>query len=263
MHDKSMLNAPARRSLKVRLAGFGIAGAAAVAGGLATAPTASAASVWDALAQCESGGNWAISTGNGFYGGLQFTRQTWLGYGGGAYAATANLASRDQQIAIAQRVLAGQGPGAWPVCSVRAGLTRGSGGASAAPAPVAQRQVSRSTVRSAPAAGNHEGNDQVTRSAPRAAAPKVVRHSNAGQSEGQNHEGQGQSNVAAARIAAAPVAVSVAAGQAFTVQAGDTLSGLAQKYNVKGGWQALFAVNKGVVNNPNLIFVGQQLRLPA
>jgi LysM repeat protein len=71
---------------------------------------------WAAIAACESGGNWSANTGNGFYGGLQFTQQTWLGYGGGQYAASANLASPAQQMAVAQRVLASQGIGAWPVC---------------------------------------------------------------------------------------------------------------------------------------------------
>src|SRR5437588_816888 len=69
-----------------------------------------------AIAQCESGGNWGANTGNGFYGGLQFSEGTWLGYGGGQYASSANLASQAQQIAVAERVLAGQGIGAWPVC---------------------------------------------------------------------------------------------------------------------------------------------------
>lgn len=71
---------------------------------------------WSAIAACESGGNWSANTGNGFYGGLQFTQQTWLGYGGGQYAPSANQATESQQIAVAQRVLAGQGIGAWPVC---------------------------------------------------------------------------------------------------------------------------------------------------
>lgn len=74
---------------------------------------------WDAIAQCESGGNWAINTGNGYTGGLQFTQGTWDAYGGGQYAASANQASRSAQIAVAQRVLAGQGIGAWPVCGAR------------------------------------------------------------------------------------------------------------------------------------------------
>lgn len=83
------------------------------------APAPSSGVNWDAIAACESGGNWAINTNNGFYGGLQFTHSTWLGYGGGAYANNANLASREAQIAIAEKVLAGQGIGAWPVCGPR------------------------------------------------------------------------------------------------------------------------------------------------
>jgi Transglycosylase-like domain/LysM domain len=83
------------------------------------APASSGGVNWAAIAACESGGNWAISTGNGFYGGLQFTEQTWLGYGGGQYAASANLATPAEQITVAQRVLAGQGTGAWPVCGAR------------------------------------------------------------------------------------------------------------------------------------------------
>jgi LysM repeat protein len=84
----------------------------------APAPAASSAGGvnWSAIAACESGGNWSADTGNGFYGGLQFTEGTWLGYGGGQYASSANLASAADQIAVAERVLAGQGIGAWPVC---------------------------------------------------------------------------------------------------------------------------------------------------
>jgi len=80
------------------------------------APASSGGANWSAIAACESGGNWSANTGNGFYGGLQFTEQTWLGYGGGQYASSANQATAAQQIAVAQRVLAGQGIGAWPVC---------------------------------------------------------------------------------------------------------------------------------------------------
>jgi hypothetical protein len=72
---------------------------------------------WDRIAQCESGGNWHINTGNGYYGGLQFTQQTWEAYGGLAYAARADLATREQQIDIAERVQRSQGWGAWPVCA--------------------------------------------------------------------------------------------------------------------------------------------------
>jgi len=71
---------------------------------------------WNAIAACESGGNWGTNTGNGFSGGLQFSQGTWDAYGGGQYASSAAGASQSQQIAVAQRVLAGQGIGAWPVC---------------------------------------------------------------------------------------------------------------------------------------------------
>ena len=83
------------------------------------APASSGGVNWSAIAACESGGNWSTNTGNGFYGGLQFTEQTWLGYGGGQYAPSASLATEAQQIAVAQKVLAGQGIGAWPVCGAR------------------------------------------------------------------------------------------------------------------------------------------------
>lgn len=95
-------------------------GAPAVAPPAATgagpAPGSSGGVNWSAIAACESGGNWSTNTGNGFYGGLQFTQQTWQAYGGSQYAASANQATPAQQIAVAQRVVAGQGIGAWPVC---------------------------------------------------------------------------------------------------------------------------------------------------
>ncbi|HEY6796730.1 MAG TPA: transglycosylase family protein [Kineosporiaceae bacterium] len=119
-------------------------GLAAVA--LANATTADAATgpQWDALAACESGGNWQINTGNGFYGGLQFTQGTWLAYGGGAFAPTANKATREQQISVAARVAASQGWNAWPTCSIKAGI-RGANPS----APDVGREVaaSRSIVR--------------------------------------------------------------------------------------------------------------------
>jgi LysM repeat protein len=88
----------------------------------ASATSVAGGSVWDRIAACESGGNWSINTGNGYYGGLQFTQSTWNANGGQAYASRADLASRDAQIAVAQNVLASQGWGAWPACSAKAGL---------------------------------------------------------------------------------------------------------------------------------------------
>ena len=88
----------------------------------AAAPSVSGGSVWDTIAQCESSGNWSMNSGNGFYGGLQFTLQSWQYVGGTQYAAYPHQASRAQQIAAAERLLARQGWGAWPACSARAGL---------------------------------------------------------------------------------------------------------------------------------------------
>jgi len=85
----------------------------AVPMGLATGTASAAGHNWDAVAQCESSGNWNTNTGNGFSGGLQFTQSTWQAYGGSGQA---HNASKAEQIRVAENVLAGQGPGAWPVC---------------------------------------------------------------------------------------------------------------------------------------------------
>jgi hypothetical protein len=84
--------------------------------------TISGDAVWDQLARCESGGNWAINTGNGYYGGLQFSLSTWQAYGGGAYAPRPDLATREEQIAVAERLRAARGYSPWPACSRKLGL---------------------------------------------------------------------------------------------------------------------------------------------
>ena len=136
---------PVRR----RLAGVAVAGAATVGAGLALPSSAQASTGWDRVAACESGGRWSINTGNGYYGGLQFSYGTWKGFGGQRYATTANRASKAQQITVAKKVLQVQGPGAWPHCSRVAGLTRANGGAVATGSTAA---ASRSAARKAPAA---------------------------------------------------------------------------------------------------------------
>src|SRR6202000_2099296 len=102
----------------VGVAKLAFTGAVIGGGGIALAGQAAAAPdrEWDRVAACESGGNWGINTGNGYHGGLQFSQSTWASHGGGEYATSANQATRDQQIAVAERVLASQGRGAWPVC---------------------------------------------------------------------------------------------------------------------------------------------------
>nr|WP_272902226.1 transglycosylase family protein [Brevibacterium daeguense] len=101
----------------------------AAAGLLSTGAPAQAETVWDRVAECESGGDWSINTGNGYYGGLQFSPSTWEAFGGEGMP---HEASKAEQIRVAQNTLEGQGPGAWPVCSGEAGLTKDNGAAEGA-----------------------------------------------------------------------------------------------------------------------------------
>ncbi len=117
-HQPSRIN---RASLTATVGGAGIALPLIGAG----AAEAASLDVWEKVASCESSSNWRINTGNGYFGGLQFSQSTWEAYGGREFAPRADLASKDQQIAVAERVLKGQGPGAWPSCGSRAGLARG------------------------------------------------------------------------------------------------------------------------------------------
>ncbi len=111
---------PSRRSLR-RLAPLASVITACALVPLASAGQAHALDLdWDRLAHCESGRRWGINTGNGHYGGLQFTASTWRAFGGAKYAPRADLATRAEQITVAKRVLRVQGPRAWPVCSARA-----------------------------------------------------------------------------------------------------------------------------------------------
>jgi LysM repeat protein len=143
-------NTPARR--RVLRGGTVLAGAAAIGIGVLAAPASAATHDWSGVAQCESGGNWSINTGNGYYGGLQFSSPTWLGHGGGEFAPRADLAAPAEQIAVAERVLLTQGAGAWPTC----GKQLRSGTTAVAPAPRAEapasRGVDRAPAASAPAA---------------------------------------------------------------------------------------------------------------
>jgi LysM repeat protein len=168
--------------------------------GLTAAPASAASTAtWDAIAQCESSGNWHIDTGNGYYGGLQFLPATWRAFGGTGNPANA---SKAEQIRVAERVLKVQGWNAWPTCSARLGLS-GKSGSIASP---------KSSV-----------------SKPKSSAP--------------------------------PKAVKVS-GKTYTVRSGDTMSKIAAKLGVRGGWKKLAAANTSTVRNPNWIYPGQKLRIP-
>ncbi|WP_347056846.1 transglycosylase family protein [Blastococcus sp. HT6-30] len=137
MTNPSTTSRLSTRSLRRRTAGIAATGAVLLAPFLGTGTAAAAdGATWDRLAQCESSGDWAINTGNGYYGGLQFSPSTWAGFGGTEYAERADLATREQQIAIAEKTLAVQGWGAWPACSAKLGLGEADkAGSAAAPAP--------------------------------------------------------------------------------------------------------------------------------
>lgn len=128
--------------------------------------------VWDRIAACESGGNWHINTGNGYYGGLQFSAGTWRAYGGGAYASTADRASKGQQIAVAAKVQRAQGWGAWPTCAARAGAY--------GKAPAAQKA-------DAPKSTAHKAKAKGTSAAPAKAPKRAAAHTERGSARGGDY----------------------------------------------------------------------------
>ncbi|MGW4561879.1 transglycosylase family protein [Streptomyces sp. NPDC004561] len=217
---------PSKAVRAVTLAGVtgAVVAAPLMAAGSASAATASQ---WDAVAQCESGGNWSINTGNGYYGGLQFSASTWAAYGGTQYAAQANEAGKAQQIAVAEKVLAAQGKGAWPVC--------GTGLSSSPYNGSAPTTSSKSTSSSAGTATRSTEKLAANRSAKRPSVTKTV---------------------------TTPTGKKVKKGDGeYKVVTGDTLSSIAAAHHVQGGWEKLFELNKGIVQNADLIYPGQQLHL--
>ncbi|MFF1833839.1 transglycosylase family protein [Streptomyces sp. NPDC058231] len=225
-----------RPSKAVRVATLaGVAGAA-IAVPLMGATGASAASVatWDAVAQCESGGNWSINTGNGYYGGLQFSQSSWAAAGGTQYAARADLATKAQQIATAEKLLDMQGPGAWS-CAGAGGLTDDGVDPGVDTGSTAQQ--------SAPA--------QESKPAEHAEAPAASRSDRGTAPEAE-----------AKKTVTTPTGEKVAKGDGeYKVKSGDSLSRIAAQHGVKGGWKQLFKLNKDIVKDADLIFPGQQLHL--
>jgi LysM repeat protein len=147
------------RSLAVRGAAAGVLAGTAVlgfAGNAAAAPD----STWDAVAGCESSHNWSINTGNGYYGGLQFSQSTWAAYGGLNYAPRADLATREQQIAVAEKTLAGQGWAAW-TCAYAGGgegpTLRDVPADNPAPTPAAQPTAASPQPAAVPPAASATG----------------------------------------------------------------------------------------------------------
>ncbi|WP_425484982.1 transglycosylase family protein [Amycolatopsis anabasis] len=186
---------------------------------------------WQALAQCESGGNPGANTGNGYYGLYQFDHGTWIAHGGGRFADNAHQASREQQTMIAKRLHATRGTQPWPACSKR--IKRDTGGGKVRSEEMTSRRFDNS--RSAkPMLGN-----PAAKNAPHSASGAVPSR------PGSRLLGPGHPPT--------PLDTS-----RYVVVPGDTLSGIAERLHVPGGWRAIYARNSSVIHDPNEIFPGQR-----
>lgn len=185
---------------------------------------------WERVAACESGGNWATNTGNGYFGGVQFSQSSWEAAGGSGYAPRADLATKEQQIAVAERLLTMQGPGAWPNCGPRAGLAAG-GPATGRIAPPAPQEAPEQQPQQ----------PQAPQEAPQEAP------------QGTEARGAGEQTQ--------PESRTVFRGFYYEVREGDTLDDIARRHGADS-WQQLYEENKSVVGaDPDLIRPGQKLKV--
>ncbi|MER5770339.1 transglycosylase family protein [Streptomyces sp. NPDC001985] len=235
---------PSKATRIVTLAGVTGAAVAAPLIGASSASAATAAE-WDKVAQCESGGNWSINTGNGYYGGLQFSASTWAAYGGTAFAPTADQASKAQQIQTAEKVLAGQGKGAWPSCGVGLSNASYTGGGSDSgttqkAAPKAEQPKAATPAPRQQTQEPQRSEVPTTRSERPSAAPAPQQQQSAPAAKPQGFQkGDGE----------------------YKVKTGDTLSIIADAEKVDGGWEKLYELNKDIVSDADVIYPGQQLDL--
>lgn len=225
------------RATLSRAVSGGLAVAALTIGGVGLSTSAASAaprSPWDAIAQCESGGNWSINTGNGYYGGLQFSAATWAANGGRGSAATA---SRAEQIAIGRRVVARQGWTAWPACS--AGL-----------------DLRGRIDETASTGAGHEHHHRAHRAPGRHRADPTPRsvHATRDVEHRPRHVALRAGRHAATRSVS---------GTTYTVRSGDTLAAIAARLRITGGWRSLADANAAHLAHPAQIAPGLVLRLPA
>jgi len=240
-----------------------VAGAAAL--GLAGSASAAPDSTWDSVAQCESSGNWAINTGNGYYGGLQFTESTWDAYGGQQYASRADLATREEQIAVAEQTLAGQGWGAW-ACAYAGG---GEGSTSRDVAADSSSSSSSSESSSSDSASTDSistdsSSDQSSwnsSSSDDRQASRSRSWDDTDSSSTADDTSSSDNTDRSSTDSSSTAAPASAADGTYTVVSGDTLSEIAAASNVTGGWEALYAANSDIITNADLIYPGQVIRL--
>jgi nucleoid-associated protein YgaU len=241
-----------------------------------SAPAQASGVNWDAIAQCESGGNWRINTGNGYHGGLQFSRRTWKSHGGTKYATTANGASRSEQIHVAEKVMRGQGLGAWPVCGKRAGSgkhhkARNTSGANSTRRSTAKstarahrsatRSDARPTSRSATRPAARSATGSTARLTTRSANPSVPRAAIGPDARSDALTMAGLVDQAALTTTTAQQPVTRVSKLWYVVRSGDTLTTIARQKGVPGGWPALHRLNRGAITDPHRIYPGQRLTL--
>lgn len=227
---------------------------------------------WDRVAECESEGVWSANEDNGFYGGLQLTMSTWEEYGGTAYAERPDLASRSQQIAIAEKILAAEGPQGWPRCAVYSGLSEDStekpdidpGDMSVSnptpsptPSPVSpdrDESASDQAGQTDQSQGSPEGDEPALEGSGKSSGTGTGKHRGEPE-EGQQSERDGQRPDRSADRAGQ-------GGEGYLVQPGDSLSRIAWQQDVSGGWPEIYAANESVIgDDADLILPGQRLDL--
>ncbi|WP_328494535.1 transglycosylase family protein [Streptomyces sp. NBC_00414] len=284
------------RQAPALLVAAGVAGSA-IAIPLLGASGASAASgtTWDAVAECESGGSWSADTGNGLYGGLQMTQETWEEHGGLDYAPSADQASRSQQIAVAEKILADQGTGAWTTCGLVAGLTQdsdsadvdtglaedaGSSADSDATKGSNDSKSDSSTDGDSDAADDSGSDAQGSDSPSTDATAKADDPDKSSQNDEASTDAEADSSgrhrgVSAEEVDTAPRADDYAGRHAsrsdstsrvladegsYAVRSGDSLSSIADSLGIDGGWSELYAANKDSIGaDPDFIIPGQRI----
>jgi LysM repeat protein len=245
------------RTFALRGATVGVvAGAAALGLGAGTA-SAAPDSTWDAVAQCESSGNWSINTGNGYYGGLQFSQSTWNAFGGQEYAARADLATKEQQIAIAEKTLAGQGWGAW-ACAYAGG---GEGATQRSVSGSSSSSDSSSDSSSRSSSDSSSGSSASSSSSDSSSSRSSRSQNDTQESSRGSHRSWNQDSDSSGSSSSSVTAGSAADGT-YTVASGDTLYKIAAANGVSGGWEAVYQANSDIIPDPNLIYPGQVLRIP-
>ncbi|MFE6932395.1 transglycosylase family protein [Streptomyces sp. NPDC057699] len=250
---RSVADAPAQAPARTpaQAAPAQAAPARAVIAPTVVAPTVTAGTDWDRIAECESNGRWGINTGNGYHGGLQFSPSTWRAYGGGQYAPRADLASKSEQIAVAERVRRSQGLGAWPTCG-RLGANGTSSSSSSGGSGSSGSAGGSDTAQAAPERQSTGSSNSLSSG-----------NTSSGSSAGSSHHGD-DSTAGSDSGTTHHYSEDLVDADTYVVEPGDCLSVIAERADVDGGWPALYELNREILDQgPHLIFPGQHLRLNA